>query len=199
MLSSKFSKAFLFANQLHFSQTRNGTSLPYISHLMSVAAIVMESGGTQDEVIAGLLHDAIEDQGPSFSGGSDGLRKEILTRFGSTVLNVIEECTDADTLPKPDWKPRKEAYIKHLESVSSSGALVSCADKVHNVRSILRDYEKSGEDVWSRFSANKEDILWYYQSLRSAFNKIHSIDTSLRDTFDNLVSQLSSVILVDQQ
>jgi len=129
MLSEKYTEALDFARELHHSQYRKRTHIPYFSHLIAVSSIVLEHGGTEEEAIAGLLHDAIEDKGPDYDpGGSDGLRKEITDRFGPDVLAIVEECTDADTDPKPAWRIRKEAYLAHIKTASKSGLLVSAAD-----------------------------------------------------------------------
>ena len=111
VLSERFSSAAHFASELHSEQCRKGTPIPYVSHLMSVAALVLEDGGSEDEAIAGLLHDAIEDQA---HGDPDGLRKTISDRFGQHVLDIVEALTDSDTREKGPWRPRKEAYIAQL-------------------------------------------------------------------------------------
>lgn len=160
---TRFEEALVFATRLHTRQIRKGSGIPYISHLLAVCALVLEYGGNEDEAIAALLHDAIEDQ------GGEAIRQEIQQRFGETVVNIVNGCTDADTAPKPPWRPRKEAYIAHLQSASPSILLVSAADKLHNTRSILSDYRVVGEEVWQRFKAGKEGTLWYYRALLAAF------------------------------
>lgn len=162
-LSTRFEEALIFATRLHSQQKRKGSGIPYISHLLSVAALVFEYGGNEDEAISALLHDAIEDQ------GGDTTRQEIRRRFGETVVEIVDGCTDADTIPKPAWRPRKEAYIAHLSTASPAVLLVSSADKLHNVRSILCDYRTVGEELWQRFKAGKEGTLWYYRSLLTAY------------------------------
>ena len=147
MLTERFNDALVFAAELHGSQKRKGTQTPYISHLMAVASIVLEHGGSEDEAIAGLLHDAVEDQGATYPGGVEALRQEIASRFGSNVLAIVDACSDTDQIPKPPWQKRKEAYIEHLKDADTSTLLVSCADKVHNARAILTDYLAHGEQV----------------------------------------------------
>ncbi len=160
----KFEEALLYTARLHGDQTRKGTSVPYITHLLAVAAIVGENGGTEEEVIAALLHDAPEDQ-----GGRERL-EDIRARFGREVAEIVDGCTDTyDTDPKPDWRPRKEAYVAHVRQAPASVRLVSAADKLHNARSILADLRSLGEELWTRFTGGKEGTLWYYQALVEAY------------------------------
>ncbi len=163
MLSERFEEALVFAHQLHREQERKGSGTPYVAHLLSVAALVIEHGGTEDQAIAALLHDAIEDQ------GGDVARQEIRRRFGDTVAMIVEGCTDAETIPKPPWRARKEAYVEHLKSQPEAVRLVSASDKLHNARSILRDLRDVGDDVWGRFSGGRDGTLWYYRSLVEVF------------------------------
>jgi (p)ppGpp synthase/HD superfamily hydrolase len=165
-LSPDFAEALSYAAQLHKEQTRKGGTIPYISHLISVAGIVLEYGGSEDEAIAALLHDAVEDQ-----GGLPTLER-IRRRFGGTVAEIVEGCTDADVIPKPPWRARKEAYLAHLPSASESVQFVSAADKLHNATAILRDYLQDGEEVWKRFKGGKEGTLWYYRSLVEAYKSL---------------------------
>lgn len=165
MLSSRFTDAFAFAAELHATQVRKGTSVPYIAHLMAVASLALEHGATEDEAIAALLHDAIEDQ-----GGAE-TREAIRSRFGNTVTAIVDGCTDADTIPKPPWKARKQAYIDHLATASASVRLVSACDKLHNCRSILTDYRLHGDALWARFKGGKDGTLWYYRALVQTFQQ----------------------------
>jgi (p)ppGpp synthase/HD superfamily hydrolase len=162
MLSERFSNAAQFASDLHAGQCRKGTTIPYISHLFSVAALVLEDGGSEDEAIAALLHDAIEDQG---RGNPDVLRQTITERFGDRVLEIVEALTDSDTSEKGPWRPRKEAYIARLASEPKETLRVAAADKLHNARAILSDYRVLGEKLWPRFSAGPQDIQWYYSKV----------------------------------
>ncbi len=130
---------------------------------MGVASLVLEAGGDEDLAIAALLHDVVED-----CGGAPML-KEVRRRFGTRVAKIVEGCTDADTDPKPPWRERKENYIQRLKQADDDTHLVSAADKLNNVRSILRDYREVGESVWSRFKGGREGTLWYYRTLRDEF------------------------------
>lgn len=164
-----FESALSFATRLHARQVRKETDIPYISHLISVAGLVIESGGTRDQAIAALLHDSIEDQSDDYPGGGDALRREIAERFGAAVLEIVEGCTDSDVSPKPPWRARKEAYIQHLENAPAATRLVSCADKLHNARAILADLRVVGPALWDRFSGGREGSLWYYRQLADEF------------------------------
>ena len=168
LLGEHFDRAFALASELHRNHVRNGTNVPYLSHLMSVAALVLEDGGDECEAIAALLHDALEDHGDRITA------TELEAKFGPKVCTLVVACTD--TPPdfsggtKSPWKPRKLAYIAHV----ASGAVptrVSLADKLHNARSILRDHRLEDEAVWDRFSAEKSDTLWYYRELAGAYRQ----------------------------
>jgi GTP pyrophosphokinase len=164
-LSQRFTEALVFATELHAKQIRKGSGVPYISHLLGVTSIVLEYGGSEDEAIAALLHDAIEDQGGATT------REEIRRRFGDRVTEIVEGCTDTDVTPKPPWRPRKEAYLVHLAKASPSVILVSAADKLYNARSILKDYLLIGDEIWERFTGKKEGTLWYYRSIVEVLNQ----------------------------
>ncbi len=159
MLTQRFEEAMLYALHLHAAQTRKGSGIPYVSHLISVAALTLEYGGTEDEAIAALLHDAVEDQGGAVT------RAEILRRFGPVVTGIVDGCSDTDRTPKPPWRARKEAYLAHLPNASDSVLLVSACDKLHNVRTLVMDYRIKGEELWRRFHGGREGTLWYYRSV----------------------------------
>lgn len=159
----KFEEALLYAARLHRDQKRKGTNIPYINHLLAVTAIVGENHGTEDEVVAALLHDAPEDQ-----GGKERL-EDIRARFGEGVTEIVDGCVDTYEEPKPAWRPRKEAYVERMPSEPASVQLVSAADKLHNARSILTDLRDLGEDLWDRFTGGKEGTLWYYRALAEAY------------------------------
>jgi (p)ppGpp synthase/HD superfamily hydrolase len=163
-LGDRFDRALAFAADLHRGQTRKATGIPYVSHLLAVAAIAIEHGASEDEAIAALLHDSIEDQAQAF-GGAEKLRAALRESFGDAVLAIVEGCTDADTIPKPPWKERKERYLAHLATAPPSVLLVSAADKLHNARSIVSELRAHGNAVWSRFNGGKEGSLWYYRSV----------------------------------
>ena len=164
-LGSRFLRAFLFAAEKHKRQARKASTIPYIAHLIGVASLVLEAGGDEDLAIAALLHDVVED-----CGGAPML-KEVRRRFGVRVAKVVEGCTDSDTDPKPPWRERKENYIRHLTRANAGTRLVSAADKLNNVRSILADYRQVGEKVWERFNGGREGTLWYYRSLHEEFQR----------------------------
>ena len=151
----------------HKGQYRKTTAVPYIAHLMGVASLVLEAGGDEDLTIAALLHDVVED-----CGGAPMLR-QVRRKFGSRVAHVVEACTDSEIKPKPPWRERKQAYIAHLRDADADVRLVSAADKLNNVRSILADYREGGESVWERFSGKKEGTLWYYRALVLEFRRKH--------------------------
>jgi (p)ppGpp synthase/HD superfamily hydrolase len=163
MLTERFDEAFRYAHGLHRLQSRKGTPIPYISHLMTVAALVIEDGGDEDQAIAGLLHDAAEDQ------GGDQRLAEIRAKFGDAVADIVADCTDAWSEPKPPWRPRKEAYLKALPKKASSSLLVSLADKTHNAEAILFDYNVLGDCLWDRFNGGAEGTRWYYGALAHCF------------------------------
>jgi GTP pyrophosphokinase len=155
-------EAAALAFTLHSEQRRKGTEVPYIAHLMSVAALVLEHGGDEEQAIAGLLHDAIEDV---------GIEQEavIAERFGPRVARIVRSCTDADTFPKPPWRARKEAYIAHLAHTDRDALLVSACDKLHNARAIVSDLRTLGLAVFDRFRGGQEGAVWYYTALADAF------------------------------
>lgn len=164
-LTSRFDDAFVYAHVTHAAQTRKGSGVPYLGHLMGVASIVLDDGGTEDEAIAALLHDAAEDQ-----GGRERLN-DIRARFGEGVATIVEDCTDSWTEPKAPWPERKQKYAEHARTLGRASLRVSAADKVHNAYAILRDLRNSGEQVWERFNASADDILAYYQSLVRSYRE----------------------------
>jgi len=167
MLTNRYDDALLYASKLHRNQVRKGTPIPYMSHLLSVSALVLKNGGDEDQAIAGLLHDAVEDQ-----GGLPTL-EAIRERFGDRVANIVSDCTDSWSEPKPLWRERKEAYIEALPGKNPESLLVSLADKTDNARAIMGDYRVIGDEVWTRFTGKKEGTCWYYQSLTGFFSKYH--------------------------
>jgi GTP pyrophosphokinase len=157
-LTERFRSALDYAASLHQSQMRKGTPVPYVAHLLAVSSLVLEHGGDEDEAIAALLHDAVEDQGGAATAG------EIRRRFGDRVADIVLGCTDTDTYPKPPWRPRKEAHLERLRSAPPSALLVVAADKLHNARAMLGEYRQQGENVWTRFNGGREGPLWYYRA-----------------------------------
>lgn len=181
-LSDRFKAALNIAFELHQNQVRKGSKAPYYSHLMGVSTLVLENGGTENEAIAALLHDAVEDQ-----GGIPTLEK-IKAEFGDEVADIVDGCTDAYTHPKADWKERKTNYLESLKTASDSVVLVSLSDKVHNARSILRDLQKQGDTIWDWFKGKKAGTLWYYQSLANIFDE--SSYSFLKQELRQLVEEL---------
>lgn len=162
-LGPRFLRAFAFAAEKHAGQTRKASTIPYIAHLMGVASLVLEFGGDEDMAIAALLHDVVED-----CGGAPML-KEVRRRFGGRVAKIVDGCTDSYTMPKLPWRERKETYLQHLQKADLDTRLVSAADKLNNVRSILADYREVGESIWARFNGGREGTVWYYRSLLKEF------------------------------
>ena len=173
MLGARFDEALTLASTLHRDQTRKKTTVPYLAHLMAVAGIVLEANAyhefdnIEDIAIAALLHDAVEDQGHKIT------LDEIRQRFGDTVCEIVHDCSDAiieeEHQKKAPWRERKDAYISKIRHKPQESILVSCADKLHNARTIMFDYDRIGDTVWDRFNSKKEDTLWYYESLYEAF------------------------------
>jgi len=185
ILTERFSVALTFATRLHAAQLRKGTTIPYISHLLAVTGIALQHGATEDEAIAALLHDAVEDQ-----GGATTL-KEIYHRFGRGVSEIVEGCTDADTIPKPPWRQRKEKYIAHLSTASPSVRLVCAADKLDNARSVLADYRTLADALWGRFNGGKDGTLWYY---RAIVETLRVDQNPLVEELDRVVCQLEALV-----
>jgi len=185
-LSARFDEALAYAHEVHRDHLRKGTQIPYISHLMAVAAIVLENGGDEETAVAALLHDVIED------GGGEVARQEIRRRFGKRVVDIVDECTDAEVIPKPPWRERKGKYIAHLRHASPQARLVSAADKLHNARAILADYRVVGEGLWERFNASREETLWYYRELVTAFKEGGT--TPLIEELERVVNELVRMV-----
>lgn len=166
ILSDRFNDALLYALDLHHKQYRKHTGVPYAAHLLGVASLVLEDGGDEDEAIAALLHDAVEDQ-----GGLATLN-HIRLVYGEKVADIVDGCTDAYETPKPPWKGRKLSYIEHLKKASAAIIRVSLADKLYNAHSILRSLWLKGEVTWKRFNGGKDGTLWYYRSLLKEYKQI---------------------------
>jgi (p)ppGpp synthase/HD superfamily hydrolase len=164
-LGTRLQRAFRYAAEKHDGQTRKQTAVPYLSHLMAVASLVLEAGGDEDLAIAALLHDVVED-----CGGMPRLR-EIRRQFGSRVAKIVEGCTDSFGEPKPEWVGRKKDYLREVKHADAETRLVSASDKLHNVRTILADYRLHGENIWARFSGKREGTLWYYRALSNEYRR----------------------------
>jgi (p)ppGpp synthase/HD superfamily hydrolase len=193
-LSVRFDHALLFAAQVHRHQERKKTGIPYISHLLGVAAIVLDYGGDEDMGIAALLHDAVEDQ------GGRAMLRAIEQMFGARVAKIVDGCTDAygdEGKSKPKWYPRKLRYIRRVRREDAETRFVSAADKLYNARAILRDVRQYGDSVYGAFSAPKAKVLWYYRSLVDAYRAAgvtHALKPLL-DDLDRTVTELEHLTL----
>ena len=190
-LTARFDVALSYAAQAHAGHCRKGTTIPYISHPLAVAALVMESGGDEDEIIAALLHDTAED------AGGEGRLADIRVRFGERVADIVDGCSDAygqagSGVEKPDWLPRKRKHLKHLEQATRSVLLVSAADKLHNARAVLGDYRTVGEQLWSRFNGGREGTLWYYRKVTNLL--IERFHSPLTEDVKRTVEELEALV-----
>jgi (p)ppGpp synthase/HD superfamily hydrolase len=189
VLGARFSEAVRWASMLHADQCRKGTRIAYASHLLGVASLVLEDGGTEEDAIAAVLHDAVEDRGVA--------EAEIRARFGEHVARVVAACSDGLDGPRDstDWKARKEQYLHHLEhdELPDGSLRVSAADKLHNARSILTDLRDHGSDMWSRFNAAGEDQAWYYSELVRVLETRHP-DSVVTRELARVVAELTSEI-----
>lgn len=186
MLSHRFESALSLAFRLHAGQTRKGNQIPYIAHLMSVTSLVLENGGDEDQAIAALLHDAVEDQ-----GGLETL--ELIRReYGDRVARIVDGCTDAYILPKPPWQERKQIYLEHLNTAGDEIRLVSLADKLHNARSILVDLQKDGVGTLERFRGGREGTLWYYHSLVDVFRQREC--PPMLDELEHIINEIDQMV-----
>lgn len=185
ILTQKFEQALVYATRLHTQQVRKATGIPYISHLLSVAALVLENGGNEEEAIAALLHDAVEDQGGAAT------RAEIYQLFGEQVVAIVDGCTECDTLPKPPWHERKQRYLEQLCLGSPAVRRVALADKLHNARSLLFDYRQQGDAIWSVFTAGREGTLWFYHSLINLYRQTPS--TPMLEELARVINELEQI------
>lgn len=171
VLSEQYFDAVRFAARIHADHTRKGTTLPYVCHLLAVSASVLEAGGDEDQAIAALLHDAAED-----CGGEPCLA-EIRRMFGDRVADIVLGCSDSlteDPELKEDWRPRKHRHLNHLRSASTDVAVVTAADKLHNVRAINVDVRIAGVSYLERFNASPDDLVWYYETLAEILRNLHA-------------------------
>jgi len=184
---NKYKKALDFAYKLHFEQNRKDTEIPYFTHLVSVSNNIIEDGGTTDEAIGGLLHDAVEDQG--------GLKTLIQIRklFGSKVAKIVDECSDTVVVPKPPWFNRKKKYISDIKKKGQSSMFVSLCDKLHNGTCIVNDYKRVGKKLWTRFTASPKEIAWYYESLHGQFEKHLKGHKLIKDNYLAVVKEIKKI------
>jgi len=181
MLTARYRDALALAFELHQHQARKGSGVPYVAHVLGVSSLVLEHGGDEDEAIAALLHDAVEDQ-----GGAATLAR-IADAFGARVAEIVRGCSDSMGEPKPPWRERKEQYLAHLVSASASIRLVSSCDKLYNARTILADL-RAGSPVWERFTGGRDGSLWYYGALAAEL-----AGTSVGDELGRVVAELHAV------
>ncbi len=162
LLSERLTAAFEMARDVHDGDGIKGTSIPYMTHLLDVCSLTLRHGGDEDQAIAALLHDVVED------GGGRPMLEEIRTAFGDRVAHIVEACTDSfeiDPAQKPDWWERKVAYIDHLEAADADVALVSGSDKLSNIRSLVADHAVHGDAFFDRFRTGRMGTLWYYRRI----------------------------------
>jgi (p)ppGpp synthase/HD superfamily hydrolase len=187
-LTGQFSKALVYAELKHHNQVRKGGDIPYIGHLLTVAGLVINDGGSESHAIAALLHDAVED------AGGPATLDEIKKNFGDDVARIVAECSDTDQEPKPPWRERKQTYINHLARVGDDTILVSVADKLDNARSMLRDYYEHGPKLWERFTVkDPRDHLWYYGELLKAY-RARGCSSWMVDELDRVVKELKRLV-----
>jgi GTP pyrophosphokinase len=159
-LSAYFEDALQFACEVHRNQSRKGTEIPYISHPLAVASIALEYGATETQAIAALLHDVVEDS------GDNQMLPKVAARFGEDVAGIVDACSHVSVADeKKEWRARREVHLAHLQKARADALLVTAADKLHNLNSILRDYRQHGNALWARFNAGPDDQVWYYESM----------------------------------
>jgi (p)ppGpp synthase/HD superfamily hydrolase len=185
-LGERFAEALGYANRVHSGQIRGSDGQPYIAHLLRVAGLVIQDGGSEDEAIAALLHDAVEDQ-----GGLERLA-DIRDRYGTVVADIVDECTDSHGNPKPPWRRRKEEYVRGLGDASSGALLVSLADKLDNTRSMIRGYRIRGSEQWESTGKTPEDVHWYYGTLAVRFRELRP--GPLADEMARTVAELDCLL-----
>lgn len=180
-LGERFEEALAWTSSLHRRQARKRPAVPYVAHLLAVCSLVIEAGGDEDEAIAALLHDAVEDQGGA------PLLAEIRSRYGDRVAEIVDGCTDAYESPKPAWRQRKQDFIAGLDQASDSVLLVVAADKLHNAQSTIESLQAEGLAVWERFRG-RERALWYYRQVAEAIERrgANSLTRRLRKAVDTL-------------
>ncbi|MBA2719828.1 MAG: bifunctional (p)ppGpp synthetase/guanosine-3',5'-bis(diphosphate) 3'-pyrophosphohydrolase [Chloroflexi bacterium] len=179
----RFVRALETGTRLHAGQVRKGTRVPYVSHLLGTCAIALEFGANEDQAIAALLHDVIEDVEPVEAG------RAAVRGFGPEVLRIVEACTDADTHPKPPWRERKIAYMDRLAHEDAAALLVSASDKLHNARAIVADLRQHGPALWERFNPDS-DQPWYYRGLVTAFRANPNHPVALVDELESTVAEM---------
>ena len=181
LIADRFSDAVAYASALHRGQCRKTSGSPYFSHLLAVAALVMDAGGDEDECIAALLHDAVEDQGGARTA------EEIRRRFGDGVAGIVLECSEKRETGR-SWIDRKREALHSVASAGPSALLVLSADKLHNSRSLISDYRTNGESIWERFHGRRDGTLWYYRAMADAIKSAggSALQVDLEDAVQGL-------------
>ena len=184
-LSDRIGLALQVAFDLHRDQYRKGSAIPYLSHLMGVASVALRFGASEDEAIAALLHDAIEDRGGAAA-------RELLRQLlGAKVTAIVDECTDTDITPKPPWRTRKEAYLASLPDHSAAALRIAAADKLDNVRALIAGYRACGETLWAQFRGGRDGTLWYHRSVLAILQK--TLPGPLVDQLARAVAELEQL------
>jgi (p)ppGpp synthase/HD superfamily hydrolase len=199
MLTERFDRALLLSSELHRKQKRKTSGAPYVSHLLGVCSLVLEDGGTEDEAIAALLHDAVEDQAAGYPGGEDALRERIAREFGPEVARLVDALTERPTAEtsaikdkKERWRTHKQAYIDQILSYDLPVRRISCADSLYNVRSLISGDRSMGEKLWTRFmTRDAADQLWGYSAISRAFTEAGG--TGLAAELEDAIEQLYRV------
>jgi (p)ppGpp synthase/HD superfamily hydrolase len=188
-LTERFDDALTFARTVHRDDIRKGTAIPYLSHLLSVASLVLDQGGDEDEAIAGLLHDTLKDHFAEATAWGPLTRDLLEERFGEKVARIVVGCSDSLTAgPKAAWRERKQAYLEHLRAAPVDVLRVSLADKLHNARAIVADWHSVGDALWARFNPDA-DQAWYYTALLAIYHE-HPQLGPLVDEFARVVDEL---------
>jgi len=182
--SDRVEAALVHAATLHHDQRRKGSEVPYITHLVSVAILVGEAGGDEDQVVAALLHDSLEDQ-PERTSFED-----LGARYGARVAELVRACSDSEVKPKPPWRERKERYLEHLRTVPAEVLVISCADKLHNARTIVSDLRVLGAALWPRFTGGRDGTLWYYREITRALRE-RGAPSSLLEELERSVAEMT--------
>lgn len=190
-LGPDFEKALALALRVHGDDARKGKTVPYVSHLLGVASLVLADGGSEEEAIAALLHDTLEDHPELVT------RESLRESFGDTVLEIVVSCTDTpadyEGGEKPDWRARKQTYLDHLAHATPGGRRVSLADKLYNARDLLADVRREGPSTWARFNAGPQEQLWYHRSILEAMRAAGQAGV-LVEEYEVVVESLASVV-----
>lgn len=183
----KYKKALDYTYKLHYKQKRKGTGIPYFTHLISVSNHIIEDGGTTDEAIGGLLHDAAEDQ------GGEKTIIEIKKLFGDKVAKIVSECSDSSINSDTSWLERKKKYLSDIKHKTQSSMFVSLCDKLHNGTCIINDHQRVGKKLWKLFTAKPKEVSWYYESLYKEFNKYLKGHKVIKNNYFKVVKEIKKI------